>query len=79
MSLLKNQNLQERTDQGALDEPLWTTKQTAEFLGQSESTLEQDRYKGRGVPYVKLGKTVRYRPTDVRKYIEQHTIGSVTT
>lgn len=59
----------------ASDERLWTTKETARYVGKGESSLEQDRYLGRGIPYIKLGKTVRYRPSDVRNYIEQNAVG----
>lgn len=59
------------------DEGLWTTKQTADYMGVCESLLEQDRYRKRGLPYVKFSKSVRYRPADVRAYIEAHVVGAV--
>ena len=38
-----------------------TTAEVAEYLRISKSKLEKDRSKGLGLPYNKLGKTVRYR------------------
>ena len=38
-------------------------------------TLQRERSMGTGMPYVKLGKRVRYKRSDVEKYIDQHTVG----
>ena len=38
-------------------------------------TLQRERSLGTGMPYVKLGKRVRYKRSDVEKYIDQHTVG----
>lgn len=60
------------------DEALWTPKQVAEFLGCSERTLEQWRALRSGPSFVRLGPSaraaVRYRPSDVRAYVEAATI-----
>ncbi len=50
---------------------LLTTKETAELLGLGKSTLEQDRLYGRlGLPFVRLGRSVRYRRSDVESYLQ---------
>lgn len=49
---------------------LLTTEKTAELTGIQKRTLEYHRYMGRGLPYCKIGKAVRYRLGDVRAYIE---------
>ena len=49
-------------------------KQLAAYLGVSTSTLEHDRHNDRGVPYIKLGSTVRYRRSAVEAYLEANTI-----
>lgn len=50
---------------------LLTTKETAELLGLGKSTLEQDRIYGRlGLPFVRLGRSVRYRRSDVESYLQ---------
>jgi hypothetical protein len=59
-STLENQPLPPR---------LLTTQELAEFRGCGENTLEQERLKGKGVPYIKFGKSVRYDWRDVEAYI----------
>lgn len=49
---------------------LWTQRETADYLGKSESWLERDRWAGPTIPYVKLGRSVRYRAADVVAYAE---------
>ncbi len=50
---------------------LLTTKETAELLGLGKSTLEQDRLYGRlGLPFVRLGRSVRYRRSNVESYLQ---------
>jgi len=33
------------------------------------STLQKDRVAGRGIPFIKLGRLVRYRESDVAQYL----------
>ena len=47
----------------------------AEFLHTTKGRLAQDRYLGRGVPYVKFGKNVRYMKADLLKYLQSNRIG----
>ena len=54
---------------------LWTQRQAAEYLGKSEKWLEADRWRGATIPYVKLGRAVRYRATDVVAYVEANMHG----
>lgn len=46
----------------------------AEMLDITEHSLAQDRYLGIGIPYVKIGKRVRYRLEDVHAFIEANTV-----
>ena len=55
-------------------EPLWDTHATAAFLNVSEKKLEADRLKGIGLPYVKMGRSVRYVPSVVRAHVARHTV-----
>lgn len=48
---------------------LLNQKQVAAMLCMSEAWLEQCRFKGIGVPFVKIGRAVRYRLGDVQEYI----------
>ncbi|WP_368572780.1 helix-turn-helix transcriptional regulator [Mycolicibacterium porcinum] len=48
-----------------------TAKQLAVELGISEASLAQDRYKGTGIPFTKVGsKRIRYLKADVMAYLE---------
>jgi len=49
---------------------LLKTKEVAAILGIGKSTLDQDRLSGRlGLPFVRLGHSVRYKRQDVEKFI----------
>jgi predicted DNA-binding transcriptional regulator AlpA len=51
-----------------LDE-LLNDHEAAEMLGLTVDVLQAWRRKGLGPPYVKLGRSVRYRPVDIRAHI----------
>ena len=53
---------------------LWDQKQTAEYLGVSHKWLERDRWVGARIPYVKVGRGVRYRAADVVAFVEQNSV-----
>lgn len=42
----------------------------SDLTGKSISTLQQDRWRGIGVPYYKIGGSVRYSKTDVQNYLD---------
>ena len=46
----------------------------AKALARGVQTLRNDRYLGRGCPYLKLGRSVRYLMDDIWKYLEEHRI-----
>jgi hypothetical protein len=54
-----------RADNRPDDSRLWDEKETARFLGLSVEFLQADRARRRRIPYVKLGRAVRYDPADV--------------
>ena len=56
-----------------------TTKQLAARWGVSEEKLELDRYSVRGAPFVKLGRHVRYRLSDLLAYERAQTVGKVAS
>lgn len=45
-------------------------------LGVSRSTLQSWRYSGRGPRYVKIGRFIRYRNTDIEAYLRAQTRGT---
>ncbi|TWS22281.1 helix-turn-helix domain-containing protein [Tsukamurella sputi] len=53
---------------------LATPKEAAAALRTTEASLAQDRYRNRGLPYVKAGKRVLYRWSDVQAYLDANTI-----
>ncbi|TVS85547.1 helix-turn-helix domain-containing protein [Mycobacterium helveticum] len=56
----------------AIEPELLTAKQLSDYLGVSEASLAQDRYLSRGIPFVKVGKRVRYMRADVEDYLTAH-------
>ncbi|GAB5896081.1 helix-turn-helix domain-containing protein [Mycolicibacterium mageritense] len=54
---------------------LMTAKQLADYLQTTEAALAQDRYLGRGVPFTKIGKRVRYQREQVVKFLADNTFG----
>ena len=55
---------------------LWDQKQTAEYLKVSHKFLERDRWKGATIPYVKVGRAVRYRAADVLAFIDSNSVNA---
>ena len=49
---------------------LLTPQEVAALTGLSLETLAQWRSQARGIPYLKLGRAVRYDPADVQAYLE---------
>lgn len=61
-------------DQNITLPALLTQVEVAEYLGVSEKKLERDRWCERRIPYVKLGRHVRYRATDLLAYVEGNVV-----
>ena len=51
-----------------------TEKEVSEITGRALSTLRNERFLGKGIPYIKIGKSVRYRLDDVIEYMEERRI-----
>ena len=51
-------------------------KETAILTSQSPKTLESWRNRGEGLPFLKLGRRVRYRLSDVLRFLDQNTFTS---
>ena len=49
-------------------------KTVAEMTGFSLSKLQQDRFYRKGIPYIKIGRNIRYSMQDVLDYMESHKI-----
>lgn len=55
---------------------LLTQKEVVEWTGMSPAWFEMSRFKGTGIPYVRLGRAVRYRTSDVQRWIESNVVGT---
>ena len=53
-----------------MDKDLLTAERVAKKTGMAIETLAQWRSQKRGIPYLKIGRLVRYDPGDVQKYLE---------
>lgn len=53
-------------------DPLLTEIEAAQLRKQSVRTLQGERYRGDGCSFVRLGRSIRYRRSDVLKFIESH-------
>jgi hypothetical protein len=53
-------------------ESLLTEHEYARITKRSVASARRDRLLRQGCPYLKLGALVRYRPADVRAYLEDH-------
>ncbi|MGR5531242.1 helix-turn-helix domain-containing protein [Vibrio alfacsensis] len=58
-----------------------TPKQLADLLQITEKTLANQRSNGRGIPFVKIEKAVRYRTSDIEAYLgkEEGVTGNIMT
>lgn len=58
---------------------MFSQKTPAALLDCSEGTMERDRWIGIGIPFVKCGRSVRYRKKDILEYLESLTPASPAT
>ena len=56
------------------DNKYLTEKQVSAMTEIALSTLRNNRFLGRGIPYYKISKSVRYSLEDVINYINSHKI-----
>lgn len=54
-------------------EDLMTPDELAAYTGTPTQTLAHWRYRGRGPRFVKIGRSVRYRASDVAAWLESQT------
>jgi predicted DNA-binding transcriptional regulator AlpA len=55
---------------------LLSQKEVVAWTGMSPQYFEMARFKGTGIPYVKCGRAVRYRTSDVQNWINTHMVGT---
>ena len=54
---------------------LLTENEVEEFYGINKRTLQRERVYQTGIPYVKIGKRVRYQRSTIDQYIQDNTVG----
>jgi len=59
-------------------EYLYNEIQIAEYLGISKKKLQKDRCRNEGIPYVKIGSSVRYRMNAVNAWLDKNTKDTIT-
>jgi len=64
----------ERVGHKAVGEQLLTTEELAVFLGVSSQILKINRMTASGIPFIRLGRTIRYRLCDVEDHLAANTI-----
>ena len=53
---------------------LLKTPEAAQVLGKNPQELSDWRHQGRGPAYVKIGRSVRYRPSDIESFIASNIV-----
>ena len=54
---------------------LLTEDQVCEILNLNKNSLQRERCSGYGIPYIKIGRRVRYKLSDIEKYLDANTVG----
>ena len=57
---------------------LLSQREAASLLHLSERTLERFRVSGTGPKFVRLGRSIRYRLTDIEAFIASRIVGSTS-
>lgn len=57
-------------------ERLYTPKETARLLNVPVRTLERWRWERSNLPYVKVGRAVRYRASDLDAWLDANVVGT---
>lgn len=51
-------------------------RRLAEMTGRSVRTVQADRLRGRGIPFIRLGRSIRYDLEVVKRYFADHTVAT---
>jgi len=54
---------------------IMTTDDAAAYLSVNKRKLQLDRVSKRAIPFIKIGRLVRYRKADLDAYISAQTVG----
>jgi predicted DNA-binding transcriptional regulator AlpA len=64
--------------EAATSRQLVNERRAAEILGMQVKTLQEWRTSGKGCPFVKIGRAVRYSLADLDAFIAKNTVQSTT-
>jgi hypothetical protein len=64
----------ERVGHKAVGEQLLTTEELGVFLGVSSQVLKINRMTESGIPFIRLGQSIRYRLRDVEDHLAANTV-----
>jgi hypothetical protein len=56
------------SSQSGID-PLLSDRDVERITGRARSTLQKDRVTGDGIPFIRIGRQVRYRQSDVAAHL----------
>ena len=56
-----------------MEDSLLKPTEVASYLGTSVAALAQQRYQGRGPKFIKTGRLVRYRRSDIKAWLDANT------
>ena len=65
---LIKQEIENRLDNSNIDSPFLNKQQTCNYLGISNNTL--DNWIKKGLPSIRVGKTVRFDKTEVNRWLQ---------
>lgn len=56
---------------------LFTRREAAKYLGLRPQTLAKWAMDGSNVPFIRVGRSVRYRRSDLEEFLRRRTVGSL--
>ena len=60
-----------RLARAEINDRLLDDHEVAQITRRARSTLQKDRVSGTGIPFVRIGRLVRYRQSDVAAYVAE--------
>lgn len=58
--------------------PLLDERDVAVILGVTRHALQAWRVRGGGPPFIKVGRCIRYRESDITKWLDSHTCANTS-
>ena len=58
--------------------PIMNAEELAPAICTTVGALAQDRYRNRGIPFIRMGRRIRYVRTDVARYLKANRTGTVS-